>query len=162
MVLSIASAAVIAALFLSLSVEADRTLRESGPYLKGYRFGYFVAGLCCLLALAALYQCTVAIRELVHPGPSPLVLAGAVAAARGIVRRRRLGWILFPVPCLLTPWFMATLTGTQIAEHAAWAGASCLLPAAAGYALRRWCEFDDVVERSHPPPSLRPDGRVAS
>lgn len=162
MVLSIASAAVIAALFLSLSVEADRTLRESGPHLKGYRFGYFVAGVCCLLALAALYQCTVAIRELVHPGPSPLVLAGAIAAAGGIVRRRRLGWILLPVPCLLTPWFMGSLTAVQFATGAAWAVASCFLPAAAAYALRRWREFDDVVERAHPPASLNPDRRVAS
>lgn len=166
MLLSIASAVVIAALFLSLSVNADRYLREEAPHLKPYRFGYFVGLVCCLLALAALYRCAVEFRELAHPGLAPLLLGGAMATAYGILHRRRLGWTMLTVLCLVSPSFTVPLTGTEVAAHAAWAGALFMLPASAIYALRRWREFGDVVERTHRPASdaasLGPDRRIAS
>lgn len=136
--LSIASAAVIAALFLSLSVNADRSLRNAGSNQRPNWFGYFVGLLCCHLALAALYECTVTLRQLDSPGVALLLLGTAGATTYGIVRRRRLGWVLLgPLRPLSPASFLAALD-TEVEATVASAGALCMLSISAGYAMRWW------------------------
>src|SRR5690606_21684908 len=104
--------------------------------------------LCCLLALASLYQCAVSTRELEHPRSLPITLGLAIIAAKGIIQRRPHGWTALVSLC---PVLTQLLASTELTALAATGeiriGSVLVVGVSAVYAWRRRRELGRVDNR---------------
>jgi hypothetical protein len=102
MLFTISLAASVLAALTVFARRLDRRLRSGNLDLAHYHFGYFLGLVLCLLSLLALYRMIEEFASGQIPIAATVWLVLVLLAARGILSRRRAGWIL---ATLLPQWF---------------------------------------------------------